>query len=158
MEDGSTVCDAETVSETTLQNIVLRSINRTLGGKDEMLEKLQQNVESVILDNTTEDIDTHLTALQEDLVKAVGNQEKIDKIAEQIDDLRSQKEKVILKNAEHSTLMERIADMRVFLEHQTGRITEYDEQLVRRMIEKIMIFDDKYEVVFKSGASVVMKR
>jgi len=96
--------------------------------------------------------------LQEELVKAVGNQDKIDKIAEQIDDLRSRKEKVILKNAEHSTLMERIAEMRVFLEQQIDRITEYDEQLVRCMIGKIMIFDDKYEVVFKSGASVVMKR
>lgn len=105
-----------------------------------MLEKLKKNVESVLLDDKyviTEYIDSRLAELQEELVKAVGDQDRIDKIAEEIDDLRTKKSTLILKSAERDALMDRIEEMRSFLEQQTSRITEYDEQLVRRMIEKM---------------------
>ncbi|EFV02136.1 hypothetical protein HMP0721_0902 [Pseudoramibacter alactolyticus ATCC 23263] len=41
-----------------------------------------------------------------------------------------------------------------FLEEQTGAITEYSEVLVRRLIEKITIFDEKMTVKFKSGPGI----
>ena len=47
-----------------------------------MLEKLKKNVESVLLDDKyviTEYIDSRLAELQEELVKAVGDQDRIDK-------------------------------------------------------------------------------
>lgn len=49
-----------------------------------MLEKLKKNVDSVLLDDKyviTEYIDSRLAELQEELVKAVGYQDRIDKIA-----------------------------------------------------------------------------
>lgn len=67
-----------------------------------MLEKLKKNVESVLLDDKyviTEYIDSRLAELQEELVKAVGDQDRIDKIAEEIDDLRTKKSTLILKSA-----------------------------------------------------------
>lgn len=159
IENGPSICDADTISERELQNAVVRAINKTLGGKDIMLEKLKKNVESVLLEDkciTTEYIDSRLIELQEELVKAVGNQDKIDKIAEEIDDLHSKKFALLLKAAERDTLMDRIEEMRTFLEQQTSRITEYDEQLVRRMIEKIIVFPDKLEFTFKSGTSITL--
>lgn len=161
IENGPTVCDAETISEQEIQNAVVRAINKTLGGKDIMLEKLKKNVESVLLDDkcvTTEYLDSRLAELQEELVKAVGNQDRIDKIAEEIDDLRTKKSTLILKSAERDALMDRIEEMRIFLEQQTSRITDYDEQLVRRMIEKIVVFPDRFEFTFKSGTSITLKR
>ena len=159
IENGPSICDADTISERELQNAVVRAINKTLGGKDIMLEKLKKNVESVLLEDkciTTEYIDSRLIELQEELVKAVGNQDKIDKIAEEIDDLHSKKSALLLKAAERDSLMDRIEEMRTFLEQQTSRITEYDEQLVRRMIEKIIVFPDKLEFTFKSGTSITL--
>ena len=67
IENGPTVCDAETISEHEIQNAVVRAINKTLGGKDIMLEKLRKNVESVLLDDkcvTTEYLDSRLAAMQ----------------------------------------------------------------------------------------------
>ncbi len=54
--------------------------------------------------------------------------------------------------------MERIEEMRTFLEKQKSRITEYDEQLVRRMIEKIVVFPNRFEFTFKSETSITLKR
>lgn len=125
-----------------------------------MLEKLKKNVESVLLDDKyviTEYIDSRLAELQEELVKAVGDQDRIDKIAEEIDDLRTKKSTLILKSAERDALMDRIEEMRIFLVQQTSRITEYDEQLVRRMIEKIVVFPDRIEITFKSEQVLHLK-
>ena len=54
-------------------------------------------------------------------------------------------------------LKQRINEMQHFLEEQTQEITEYDEQLVRRLIEKITVYDDIFTVEFKSGTSVDIK-
>jgi len=44
--------------------------------------------------------------------------------------------------------------MSAFLQEQPTTITEYDEQMIRRLIEKITVYEDKFTVVFKSGLTV----
>jgi site-specific DNA recombinase len=47
-----------------------------------------------------------------------------------------------------------MADMSTFLKKQSTALTEYDEQLVRRLIEKVTVFEDMFTVEFKSGLTV----
>ena len=44
--------------------------------------------------------------------------------------------------------------MTEFLNEQSYELEEYDDLLVRRLIEKITVFDDKLVVEFKSDAEV----
>ena len=64
------------------------------------------------------------------------------------------KQAALTENAEREGLKQRIAEMKQFLTEQTEQIEEYDESLVRRMIEKVTIYDDRLAVEFKSGTSV----
>lgn len=41
-----------------------------------------------------------------------------------------------------------------FLKEQTAAVTEYNEPLARRLIEKITIFDEKMLVKFKCGLEI----
>ena len=41
-----------------------------------------------------------------------------------------------------------------FLQKQPTAITEYDEPLVRRLIKKVTVYEDKFTVEFKSGVTV----
>ena len=41
-----------------------------------------------------------------------------------------------------------------FLNEQSCQLEEYDEQLVRRLIEKVTVHDDRIEVEFKSGVEI----
>lgn len=41
-----------------------------------------------------------------------------------------------------------------FLNEQSCELEEYDEQLVRRLIEKVTVHDDNLEVEFKSGICI----
>ncbi len=44
--------------------------------------------------------------------------------------------------------------MSSFLQEQPTALTEYDEALVRRLIEKVTVYEDKFTVEFKSGLTV----
>lgn len=44
--------------------------------------------------------------------------------------------------------------MSAFLQEQPTAITQYDEQLVRRLIEKVTVYEKKLTVEFKSGVTV----
>ena len=44
--------------------------------------------------------------------------------------------------------------MSTFLKEQPTTITEYDETLIRRLLEKVTIHEDKFTVEFKSGLTV----
>ena len=54
--------------------------------------------------------------------------------------------------------LQRIREMREILEQQSTEVTEYDELLVRRLIEKVEVYDERFEVEFKSGAKVDVVR
>ncbi|MEX0078029.1 integrase [Clostridium butyricum] len=41
-----------------------------------------------------------------------------------------------------------------FLNEQSCELEEYDEQLVRRLIEKVTVFDEKMNIEFKSGVEI----
>lgn len=154
-------CDAEAISESEIQKAVMRAINKTLGGREEFLAQLQHNIEDVLNGDSTatlEYIDQRMAELQEKLVMCVNKNAEYDVIAKEIDALREKKAAVVTKDAEQEMLRKRINEMRHFLQTQTSRITEYDEQLVRRLIEKITVYDDKLIFEFKSGMTVELKR
>jgi hypothetical protein len=44
--------------------------------------------------------------------------------------------------------------MTKFLKEQKGTIQEYDEQIVRKLIEKITVYDKKVTIAFKSEMEI----
>lgn len=88
----------------------------------------------------------------------VSNNDEYEMIADEIDALRDKKADILSKGAAQDALMKRIEEMREFIESQTSRITEFDEQMVRRLIEKITVFSDHLEFTFKSGMTIKLKR
>ncbi len=41
-----------------------------------------------------------------------------------------------------------------FLNMQTGDITEFDDKLVRKLVEKAIVYDERLVVEFKSGLEI----
>lgn len=59
-----------------------------------------------------------------------------------------------LDDAEKDGTRQKISDLKAFLDEQETQIVEYDEALVRRLIERITVHDDHFTVEFKSGVEV----
>lgn len=45
-----------------------------------------------------------------------------------------------------------------FLNEQPTEVSEYDEQLVRRLVEKTTVYEDRFMVKFKAGTNIDIKR
>ena len=100
------------------------------------------------------DIDKRLAELQAELLKLASTKSDYEDVADEIYTLREQKQKVQVDSASKDEIKKRIADMSAFLNEQPTSITEYDEALVRRLIEKVTIHEGKFTVEFKSGLTV----
>ncbi len=44
--------------------------------------------------------------------------------------------------------------MEQFLNEQSCELEEYDEQLVKKLIEKVTVYDDRIDIEFRSGISI----
>lgn len=161
VEHGPKACDAPTIQEFDLQEAVVKAINLALGSRDAMMEMLQKNIETVILqedETSVEGINAKLKELQKELLRLANAKKEYGSVAEEIERLRDLKQKALAESAEREGLKQRIAEMREFLETQPAEISEYDELLVRRLIEKVTVYDERFEVEFKSGAMVGVER
>lgn len=161
MEHGPKACDAPTIQEADLQAAVVKAINLALGSRDSMMETLQKNIEAVILlgdETSVEGINAKLKELQKKLLRLANAKKEYGSVAEEIEQLRDLKQKALSKSAERESMKQRIAEMREFLETQPAEMSEYDELLVRRLIEKVTVYDERFEVEFKSGMTVDVKR
>ena len=160
VEHGTDCCDAPTVQEEELQNAVVKAINTALGGKDEMLTALEKNIAMVLAledETSMESLDAKLEELQQELLKRANARQDYEDLADEIDLLREQKQNAMAENAEREGLKQRIAEMQQFLAEQRGTIQVYDEQVVRKLIEKITVHDEKVTVAFKSGMEIDVK-
>lgn len=132
-----------------------------LAKKDTMNETLQKNVEAVLIGADgvpLSEIDSRLEELQKELLKVANSKGNYDAIADEIYRLREVRQNALVDNAEREGMKQRISEMQQFLAEQTDEIEEYDETLVRRMIEKITVYEDRFTVEFKSGTSVDVRR
>jgi len=157
LENTGLFCDARTVPESTLEQVLVTSINDTLSGKDAFLSTLQNNIATVLSrenDKTLTDIDNRLEELQTQLLRLASSKADYEDVADEIYRLREQKQKALVENAGRDEQRKRITDMSAFLREQPTAIPSYDESLVRRLIGKVTIYEDKFTVEFKSGVTV----
>lgn len=160
LENTGLFCDARTVSESQIEQILVTAINNTLSGKDAFLSVLKDNIATVLTrenDKALTEVDKRLEELQTELLKLANSHADYEKVGDEIYRLRDEKQKLMLENANSDELKNRMADMSTFLKRQSTALAEYDEQLVRRLIEKVTIYEDKFTVEFKSGVTVYVE-
>lgn len=68
--------------------------------------------------------------------------------------MREEKHEIMMESALKQEQIERMEYMTKFLDKQVREITKYSEALVRRLIEKITVYDEKLVVEFKSGLEI----
>ena len=68
--------------------------------------------------------------------------------------LRDQKEQSEVDSHHREETMNRIKELQDFISEQKTDITQFDEALVKKLIEKITVFADHFTVEFKSGITI----
>lgn len=127
LENTGLFCDARTVPECTIEQVLVTAINDTLSGKDAFLTTLQNNIATVLSkenDKSLTEIDTRLEELQTELLKLASSKADCEDVADEFYRLHEQKQKAQVENAGRDELRKRIADMSAFLKEQPTAIAE----------------------------------
>jgi uncharacterized protein (DUF3084 family) len=105
-------------------------------------------------DRNTEKVDNRLEELQKELLRRANAKMDYEDIANEIYALREEKQSILAEDVEREGVKKRIEDMIAFLSEQSSEMEEYEEQLVRQLVEKVTVYDGRYKVEFKSGMVV----
>ena len=96
-----------------------------------------------------EEIDGQLKELQQELLKQANAKKDYTEVVDEIYALREQKQNVLSAEAEQDGRRHRMEEMKNLLEEQADIPLEYDEQLVRRLVEKVTVYEEELVVEFK---------
>ena len=155
--DADMNCTNRTVNETVLEEVTVKALNQILSSRKVFLKQLQENIaRAVVMTDTLspDGIQARLEELQKELVKAVGNQRNYDALTDEILRLQKMKKDSEVDDHKRTETMSRIKELQDFIGKQKTNITEFAEADVRKLIQKITVYADKFTVEFKSGVSV----
>lgn len=161
VEYGPAACDAPTIQESNLQNAVVKAIHEVLGEKDAVLPILEMNIVEVLSNDSSSEvseIDRRLGELQQELLRLANSKNDYTDLADEIYRLREERQAILVQDAECAGKRQRIEEMKAFLEEQADLPAEYNEQLVRRLIEKVTVFGEKITIRFKSGVEIDVEK
>ena len=157
VEHGPKGCDAPTIQESVLQNGVAKAINEVFGNSSAFLPILKENMQAVIgsdMESQLAEIDGRLKELQQELLKQANAKKDYTELADKIYALREQRQNVLAAEAEQDGRRQRMEEMKKLLEEQADIPLEYDEQLVRKLVEKVTVYEEELVVEFKSGLEI----
>ena len=148
---------SRTVKEELLQKVTTKAFNQILNDKDGFIRQMQENIAIAIMAADTmspDGIQARLDKLQKELIRKANSKQDYDAIADEIFRLRDQKEQSEVDSHHREEAMNRIKELQDFIAGQETDITEFDEALVKKFIEKITVFADHFTVEFKSDITI----
>ena len=132
----------------------MKALNQMIEQKDEFLPGMRLAVDRALAQSNSprvREIDARLAALQKDMLKKANAKQGYEDLAEEIESLRSEKEALLLEDANRIGLQQRLDELEAFLDEHQEPVTDYDEGLVRRLVDRIIVYDDCLAFEFKSG-------
>ncbi|MDU1399358.1 hypothetical protein [Finegoldia magna] len=96
--------------------------------------------------------------VQEELLKVANAKKDYTDLVERVEELRNEKEKILLSISEEKNVQSRLMELEELLDNQELEIENYEEELVRKLIEKIVVYEEKLKVIFKSGLEVEIEK
>ena len=100
---------------------------------------------------TLDQLDKQLEEVQMKLIQAANQHQDCNALTQQIMDLRKQKEKVQSRETNQQVKLHSLEEINELVEFHKYGLVDFDEGLVRRLIEKITIYQRYMEFTFKDG-------
>ena len=95
---------------------------------------------------------------QKELVKLAHAKKDYTTLADEIDILRDKKKELQVQRAEMEGVKKRIEELTDFLKGENHQLLEYDECMVRKYIEGIKVYENKFTICFKAKVEIDIER
>ena len=153
-------CHARTLNEGILIEAFLDALNEIVGNSDTYLERLKVNLEAAINAANPESaaaLPARMAELQQELIDRTERRENYDDITDilRLRELQAQADMDGTAKSEHK---KRIRELLKFIERQKSKVLVFDGSLVKKLLEKVTVYDDYLEFRFKSGMTVNVEK
>lgn len=113
------------------------------------------NLKDAVIGDTTEyqisEINKQLEEKQKELIILANRKQDYERLADEIDELRGNRQTLLVDDASLSGENERIQKLVDFICENKFKTLEYDDQLVRKNIQNVTVYEDHFLICFKSG-------
>lgn len=153
-------CDSRTISEKDLQAGVIQAINQLIAQKDEFLPNFKSILEKTLCsgnDAKIAELGELLQKLEKELLEKANAKEDYGDLLDQIDAARDEKQNLMLEDAANADKKRRLEELEAFTNDCDTGITEYNEDLVRKLVERVTVHSDHLMVKFKSDLEIEVK-
>lgn len=147
-------CMIRNVKEPLLKEATVEAFNQLIEGHELAGKQIKANIMKVIKNSkgpTLDQLDKQLEEVQMQLIQAANQHQNCDALTQQIMDLRKQRAKVQSREAKQQAKLHSIDEINKLIEFHKYDLVDFDEGLVRRLVEKITIFKRYMEFKFKDG-------
>ena len=100
------------------------------------------------------ELDGKIADLEQEILKRTRARQDYDDLRQEVIRLREEKYQLQLEDASKETLRQKIVELETVLAGINGKVEEYEDALVRKLIERITVYDDYFTVEFKSGIEI----
>lgn len=136
----------------------MKAINDVHGRKSEVIKQMEIILEQTVstdYDERLADIDARMEELQLKLVDLNTTRLESEDLSRDVNALREEKERIMVAIAEDKGRQLKKEEMIRFLQEQTAELDEFDDALVRKLVEQVVVHGDgTFTVEFKSGELV----
>ena len=131
-----------------------------LGNRHEVLEVLNQKITTVLNNEglSLSDIQLQIELLQKELEISVQEGNDYSHILEQLDRLKMQRSIIENQDNMEKEQQSRLREIKKHLEQQSTLVTEYEEAIVRKLVEKVVVGNDDVEIMLESGKTMKLQR
>ena len=168
--NGEEACPQKAMIERQLERAFVRAMNQVIVGKDAFMEKLMDNIyeslDAIEHEFTQEQINDRLVELQQEIMSLVRLNAKTGldtraydneygQLTAEIERFRGIRQKLLDEEAQKVIRIQRIDELRQFIQEQYSPLERFDGDLFRRLLEKVSVKSLVEAVfVFKTGAEV----
>lgn len=161
VENGPSACSAPTIQEDDLQQAVIDAMNTVLECSKDVKDILEENIFEVISQDNSDKIEVinkEIAEKQKELLGLVHGKKDYSKCTDEMGELRQKKQLELVKHANTEGIRKRINELAAYVDSQETKISEYDDKLVRKYIEQIQVYDDRFVVCFKAKVEINISR
>ena len=133
-------CPSRTLYDSDLHIAVIQAINQLIARKDDLLPGIKLAIEKALGSGNgarVAEIDAQLEGLEKELLVRANAKQDYTDILEKLDSVRNAKQELLLEDANNAGVQRHLHEIEAFLEKQQTGVEEYDEDLVRKLLERV---------------------
>ena len=148
--------------DTTKLQTALKGVNAEIKNTQSQLKDVEKLLKldpgnTELLAQKQKLLSSAVSETKEKLLKKANNKEAYDEVADEIFKLREQREKCTVDTAARDAQIAHINELQDFIKQQPAHLKTFDEALVKRWLERIVVWEDHFTVELKSGLKIEIK-